>query len=82
MNILRRNAPETKTKSKEPAAEPAKSRCVKVTVERETVTVLVRGQAEPVQTIEGEPAGGRDEPESRQPKLLPPASENNEKDCP
>jgi hypothetical protein len=47
MNILRRNAPETKTKSKEPAAEPAKSRCVKVTVERETVTVLVRRQPHP-----------------------------------
>jgi len=44
MNILRRNAPETKAKSKEPLAEPAMSRRVKVTVERETVTLLVRGQ--------------------------------------
>jgi hypothetical protein len=44
MNILRRSAPEAKAKSKESVAQPAMSRCVKVTVERETVTVLVRGQ--------------------------------------
>jgi len=81
MNILRRGAPAEEAKSKEPIAEPAMGRRVKVTVERETVTVLMRGQPEPVQepsqTIEGEPEGGRVEPESGPLKLLPPACKNN-----
>jgi hypothetical protein len=82
MNILRRRVPAAEAVGKNGLAEATVNQRIMVTVERETATVLVRGQAEPVQTIEGEPAGGRDEPESRQPKLLPPASENNEKDCP
>ena len=44
MNILRRGGPATEANSKKSIAEPAMSRRVKVTVERETVTVLVRGQ--------------------------------------
>jgi hypothetical protein len=44
MNILRRGGPAAKANSKKSVAEPAISRRVKVTVERETVTVLVRGQ--------------------------------------
>ena len=44
MNILRRGGPAEETGNKKSFAEPAMSRRVKVTVERETVTVLVRGQ--------------------------------------
>jgi hypothetical protein len=85
MNILRRVLPETKAESQEIATEPTVHRRVKVTVERETVTVLVRGQpgqaaAEP-QTIAVEPACA-EEPESRPPELPPPAREDNKKDCP
>jgi len=54
MNILRRGAPKAEAKSKEPAAEQAKSRRVMVTIERETVTVLVRGQTHPAAGINPE----------------------------
>jgi hypothetical protein len=84
MNILRRGIPAAEAKSQEPPAEPVMSRRVKVTVERETVTVLVRGQpgqaaVEP-QTIAVEPASANGQ-ESKPPELPPPAREDNEEDC-
>ena len=57
MNILRRGGPAEEANSKELFAEPAMIRRVKVTTERETVTVLVRGQqgkAVEAPTIEAE----------------------------
>jgi len=44
MNILRRGATEAEANSKESFPEPAKSQRIEITVERETVTMLVRGQ--------------------------------------
>jgi hypothetical protein len=87
MNILRRGIPAAEAKSQEPPAEPAMSRRVKVTVERETVTVLVRGQpvkaaVEPQATAVAPVSAELQEP--RPPELLPPApaGEDKQKDCP
>jgi hypothetical protein len=52
MNILRRWARATKETAQEGAAKATVSRRIEVTVERETVTMLVRGQ----------PAGNLDVP--------------------
>ena len=78
MNILRRGAPAEEAKSKEPCAEPAMSRRVKVTVERETVTVLRRGRPEENET---KPAGEIVAPEAGRLELSPPAPETPETDC-
>jgi hypothetical protein len=81
MNILRRVLPETKAESRESASEPTERRRIEVTVERETVTVLVRGQpgraTAEAQTIAAEPAC-EGEPESRPPELPPPAPAREE----
>jgi hypothetical protein len=45
MNIIRRPVSEKEAVSPESAAEPTVRRRIEVTVERETVTMLVRGQA-------------------------------------
>jgi hypothetical protein len=81
MNILRRGVPETKEDGRKGAAETTVSRRIEVTAERETVTVLVRGQ--PAQSQEA-PAFQRAAPESGRPALPPPAParEDNEKNCP
>ena len=44
MNILRRGVPAAKAASKKNAAQATVNQRIEVTVERETVTVLVRGQ--------------------------------------
>ncbi|MGA3161433.1 MAG: hypothetical protein ABSC77_09465 [Terracidiphilus sp.] len=44
MNILRRGATAAEANSKESFSEPAKNQRIEITVERETVTMLVRGQ--------------------------------------
>jgi len=69
MNILRRGVPAGEEAAKKSAAEATVSRRIEVTVERETVTMLVRSL----------PKGGRDErasgssgPESERRKLPPP----------
>jgi hypothetical protein len=64
MNILRRWLWATKEFFQK-AAEPVTNRCIEVTVERETLTMLVRGQQELVQEIEGMPLVKKDEPASR-----------------
>jgi hypothetical protein len=66
MNILRREVPVTKAAGKEVSPEPAVSRRIEVTVERETVTILVRGQLK-----EGteERANGDSDPESERPRM-------------
>jgi hypothetical protein len=87
MNILRRGIPAAEANSQEPLAEPVMSRRVKVTVERETVTVLVRGQ--PGQSV-AESQAAAVEPvsaelqEPRPPGFLQPApaGEDKQKDCP
>jgi hypothetical protein len=86
MNILRRGIQAAEAKSQEPPAEPVMSRRVKVTVERETLTVLVCGQPgkaaiEP-QTPAVEPASAELQ-EPRPPELPPPtlAGEDKQKDC-
>ena len=78
MSILRRSAPKAEAKSKEPVAEPAKSRRVKITVERETVTMLVRGQPEEIET---KPIGETSAPESGRRELSPPATATPATDC-
>ena len=81
MSILRRGVPAAKAASVKSVAEAPLSRRVEVTVERETVTVLVRGQ--PKDNEEG-PASGNDGPESKLLELPPPApaSEEEEKNRP
>ena len=57
MNILRRGVPEEK-ESAQKNTQPASIRRIEVTVERETITMLVRGQpgkASEAPTIEAEP---------------------------
>ena len=44
MNIIRRGTPAAEPGNKKSFTEPAMNRRIEVTVERETVTVLVRGQ--------------------------------------
>jgi hypothetical protein len=44
MNILRCGVPAAKAARKKNAAQATVNQCIEVTVERETVTVLVRGQ--------------------------------------
>ena len=44
MNILRRRVPAAEAAGKNGPAEPTVNRRIMVTVERETVTLLVRGQ--------------------------------------
>ena len=46
MNILRRGVPPSKETGKKGAAQGSVNRRIEVTVERETVTMLVRGQLE------------------------------------
>jgi hypothetical protein len=72
MNILRRGAPSEEANSKEFFAEPAMNRRVKVTTERETVTVLVRGR--PAQNQQA-PASERAGLESEHLELPPPEPE-------
>jgi hypothetical protein len=71
MNILRRGIQDVKAASKKYAAGASKSQRIEVTVERETVTMLVRGQ-----TVENQQAPALEsvasEPECRE---LPPSSE-------
>lgn len=80
MNILRRGVPEA-----EAAAEATVSRRIEVTVERETVTVLVRGQPKEG-TKEGieEPVMGDSSPESEFPQMpsFPPALRKMSQVCP
>jgi hypothetical protein len=67
MTILRREAPATNA-----AVESSVNRRVEVTVERETVTILVRGQpAQSQQTAASERAGA----ESERLELPPPVPE-------
>ena len=75
MNILRRGVQAVKAASKKNAAQATVSQRIEITVERETITVLVRGQ--PQGNVEG-PACEQDEPESRRPEMPPPASESED----
>ena len=77
MNILRRGVQAVKAAGKKNAAQATVSQRIEISVERETVTVLVRGQ--PQGNVEG-PASGKDEPESRRPELPPPASDSEDED--
>jgi hypothetical protein len=68
MSILRRGVPHSKETGKEGASQGSvKRRRIEVTVERETVTMLVRGQleqaAELPPTIAMKPPHGNDQPE-------------------
>jgi hypothetical protein len=74
-NILRRGVPATIANSKKGSAEAIVNRRIEVTVERETVTMLVRGQ--PKENQDG-PASGKDRPESDRLELPPPAPANEE----
>ena len=69
MNILRRGVPPSKEAGKEGAAQGSVNRRIEVTVEREIVTMLVRGQleqaAEMPPTIAMKPPHGNDQPEER-----------------
>ncbi|MGO9776824.1 MAG: hypothetical protein ACLQGT_12690 [Terracidiphilus sp.] len=70
MNILRRGIPPSKETGKEGASQGSvKRRRIEVTVERETVTMLVRGQLEEVAemppTIAKTPSHENDQPEER-----------------
>lgn len=77
MNILRRGVQAAKAACKKRVAGTDASRRIEVMVERETVTMLVRGQ--PQVNVEG-PARGQVGPESELLilKLQPPASANAE----
>jgi len=67
MNILRRGVPPSKETGKKGAAQGSVNRRIEVTVERETVTMLVRGQLEQVAeippTIAMKPLRGNDQSE-------------------
>ena len=67
MNILRRGVPASKETGMEGAAQGSVNRRIEVTVERETVTMLVRGQLEQVAemppTIAMKPLRGNDQTE-------------------
>jgi hypothetical protein len=69
MNILRRGVPASKEAGKEGASQGSVNRRIEVTVERETVTMLVRGQFEQVSemppTIAMMPPQENDQPEER-----------------
>jgi hypothetical protein len=69
MNILRRGVPASKETGMEGAAQGSMYRRIEVTVERETVTMLVRGQLEQVSemppTIAMKPPQENDQPEER-----------------
>jgi len=73
MNILRRSLQPTEVDGRESRTARTRSRRIQVTVERETVTMLVRGQ--PVEADEP-PALQRTGMESKLPKL-PPESESD-----
>ena len=68
MNILRRGLPAVEEESKKGVAEATVNRRIEVTVERETVTMLVRSQQKGGRE---EPAGGCSAPESGRPQLQP-----------
>jgi hypothetical protein len=68
MNIIRRSVPATEVSGGEILSEPAVSRRIEVTVERETVTVLVRGQPSQDREARGSPG---DTPEAECPALQP-----------
>jgi hypothetical protein len=70
MNILRRGIPELEAASKKSAGEATLNRRIEVTVERETVTMLVRGLAKDGKE---EWASGNGGPESERLELPPPA---------
>ncbi len=68
MNILRRGVPRSKETGKEGASQGSMNRRrIEITVERETVTMLVRGQleqaAEMPPAIAMKPPHGNDQPE-------------------
>jgi hypothetical protein len=69
MNILRRRIPAAEAAGKNGPAEPTVNRRIMVTVERETVTVLVRGQPNDDQ----KPASDKGELEPQHLGLPPPA---------
>jgi hypothetical protein len=81
MNILRRGVAASEAINKKDAAEATGNRRIQVTVERETVTMLVRGQ--PKEARE-EQASGNSGPESerRKPLLPGPALGNPFETCP
>jgi hypothetical protein len=68
MNILRRGVPAVEEAGKQGVAEATVNRRIEVTVERETVTMLVRSQPK---VGREEPAGGCGTPESGRPQLQP-----------
>ena len=47
MNILRRNPPDGDDKPEKPVAGQPGAQRIELTVERETITMLVRGKADP-----------------------------------
>ncbi|MGA3159818.1 MAG: hypothetical protein ABSC77_01275 [Terracidiphilus sp.] len=77
MNILPRGVRVARAASRKNAAEATVSQRIEITVERETITVLVRGQR--IDNEEGT-AGGNDRPVSRRPELLPPSPESEDED--
>jgi hypothetical protein len=78
MNILRRGATAAEASSKESFPEPAKNQRIEITVERETVTMLVRGQ-----TVENQQAPALESvaPEPERLELSPSAGALPDKDC-
>ena len=74
MNILRRRVPAAEAAGKNGPAEPTVNRRIMVTVERETVTMQVRGRAKTeVESPPGEaPAVEEHAAEAERRKLLPP----------
>ena len=70
MNILRRRVPAAEAAGKNGPAEPTVNRRIMVTVERETVTVLVRGQPK---DNDRKPASDKAGLESQHLGLPPPA---------
>lgn len=76
MNILRRGVPAAKAANRKNIATTSVSRRIEVTVERETVTMLVRGQPQD----SNHTIAGNDKPKSEFLELPPsaPASEKEE----
>ena len=70
MNILRRRVPAAEAADKNGPAEVAVNQRIEVTVERETVTVLVRGQPK---EDDQKPASDKGELEPQHLGLPPPA---------
>jgi hypothetical protein len=79
MNILPRNVPAAETNSKKGSARATASRRIEVTVERETINMLVRGEFKENEKGASTGAAG---PDSRRLKLPPPAAARDKRHIP